>query len=103
MWRCLPLVPAALGFFACSCPGFLASLGISCIGVRFLCSQSTCQLLAVSGVLHLIIFVLLQRPTAWGRRDEGPHPQRASCLACWHLGPGLQGVFLLCVSWLQLG
>src|SRR6266850_3836361 len=94
----LPLVLAASGFFACSCPAFLASLGIFCIGVRFLYIQNTCQLSSVSGVLHLTFFVFWLRPVAWGSMDEGPHPQRASCLACLHLEPGLQGVFLPCVS-----
>src|SRR6267142_2884287 len=100
MWRCLPLVPAALGFLACSCPGFLAFLGISCIGVQFLCSQSICQLLTVSGVLHSTSSVSLQHPTAWGNRGEGPYQWRVSCLVSWHPKPSLQDICLPCVFWL---
>src|SRR6267142_844849 len=103
MGGCLPLVPVSLGFLACSCLGVSASLGTLCIGVQFLCIQSTCQLSSVSGILCLTSFVFWPHPVAWGSMDEGPHPWRASCLACLHLELGLQGIFLPCVSWLQLG
>src|SRR6266850_2111953 len=94
---------AALGFLTYFCLGAQAFLGRTCISVQCSCSQSICQLPIVLCVLHLTFFPPLQHPTAWGHRVKGPHPRRASCLTCWHLKLGPQGVFLLCVSWLQLG